>query len=333
MGRLEQAVARLERAYPFGFRNDGVYAEKRPESLLECPKTTDRAPTIIYPNVGFMESDLLLPLADPVLQLMIAGVVGDQYYLSNTWMQNVPPGTGRMAYHKDPRGSVTFVIMLDDIGDDMGSTCMIPGTHVNTPPARFCMDDLQKQQPGEVDLVGQRGDIVMFTPETWHARAENTSHKFTRRLFYNFYSRSSKSTTSWAKVVKAEEVARATAALPDACAAMFKLNPQLTTQLQSPQVDPDFLKNGAASHDDLFADIAHSKAIYGKDCSHSMGQGHMLPYTTRLMESHSFRLGEYVAHMRLVPSLKEFARFLFGERLDDMKALLRGTSRSSQPNA
>jgi hypothetical protein len=59
----------------------------------------------------------------------------------------------------------------------------------------------------------------------------------------------------------------------------------------------------------------------------------MLPYTTRLMESHSFRLGEYVAHMRLVPSLKEFARFLFGERLDDMKALLRSTSRSSQPNA
>lgn len=324
MGRLEQAVARLEGAYPYGFQNEGVYASKMPEPRRESPKPKDYAPTIIYPNVGFIEPDLLLPLADPVLQSLIAGVVGDQYYLSNTWMQNVPPGTGRMAYHKDPRGSVTFNIMLDDIYDGMGSTCLVPGSHLNTPPARFCMDDPQKRQPREVDLVGGRGDIVMFTPETWHARAENTSNKFTRRLFYNFYSRSSKPTTSWAKVVKAEDVARATAVLPETCAAMFKLDPQLTATLQSICVDQKFLGHGAASHDNLFADIAHSQATYGKNCVHSVGGGHILPYTTKLMESRIFSLGEYLAQLKLVPTSKILARFILGKRLDDIKKLLSG---------
>ena len=322
MAAIRAAVARLEAQYPYGFINKGVYASQRPEPRPEAPKPSDYAPTIIYPNVGFMEPDIFLPLANPALHALIESVVGEDYYLSNTWLQSVPPGTGRMAFHKDPRGSVSFVIMLDEIGDDMGSTCLVPGSHLNTPPASFCMNDIQKPHPEEIDLSGKPGDIVIFTPETWHARASNHGKTYTRRLFFNFYSRASKATTSWAKGVSEEEVLRAQRVLPEQYRKMFRIDAALTSTLQTSELSESELATGAESHDEFFADIRHSRRVYGKSVGQRSHAGYILPYTTRLMEHRRFSLRQYLGHVKPVPTLKIAARAVLGKRIDGLRKLL-----------
>jgi len=304
MAEIYEAVKRLETKFPFGFINKGMYTGQRPESRLEAPKPSDYAATIIYPNIGFMEPALLAPLKYEAIHDLVKSVIGEDYYLSNTWMQNVPPGTGRMAFHKDPRGSITFVLMLDDIGNDMGSTCLVPASHLNTPPAAFCMDNIQKPHPKEIDLCGKAGDIVFFSPETWHARAANNFTSSTRRLFYNFYSRSCKSTTSWAGGVSEEDVTRAQASLPERYRRMFFIDAKLSSTLQTFQLSSSELKTGSNSHSQFFADIKHSKRFYGKNCIQSSHSNYTVPYTTRLMEKNVFSLSKYLRCLKLIPTAK-----------------------------
>ncbi len=312
LAEIYTAVKRLEDQFPFGFINKGVYSHQRPEPRLKAPSPSDYAPTIIHPNIGFMEPILLAPLKYESIHDLIKSVIGEDYYFSNTWMQNVPPETGRMAFHKDPRGSISFVLMLDDIDDDMGSTCLVPGSHLNTPPAEFCMDNIQQPHPKEIDLCGKAGDIVFFSPETWHARAANHSKSPTRRLFYNFYSRSCKATTSWANCVSEEEIIRAQASLPELYRRMFFIDAKLSANLQT-SLSSSELKNGSNSHSQLFADIKHSRRFYGKSCIQPSRPNYTIPYTTRLMERSTFRLSQYLRCLKPIPTAKIFARSLLGK--------------------
>ena len=273
------------------------------EERVAPPKTTDRAPTAIYPNVGFFAPDLLLPLAIPAIQSLVESMVGKDYYLSNTWMQRVPPGTGRMGFHKDPRGSVTFILMLDDIDDDMGSTNLIPKSHLNTPPPAYCMSNIEAPHRDEIDLTGESGDIVFFSPETWHARAENKTQTSTRRLFYNFYSKSSKSSTSWANAVTQADVERVKQAIPGLPAALFSIDSIRTENMQTLSHNRKFLTIGSRSHDRVRADVAFSKKIYGKTCLIGEG-GQTKSYTNRSMEKTTFDLLKYARHFKFVPTLK-----------------------------
>ena len=323
LNAIHAAVDRLQENFPHGFVNNGVYATTKPEPRRVAPLASDYAPTIIYPNVGFMEPSLLAPLANPILHALIAGVVGEDYYLSNTWLQLVPPGTGRMAYHKDPRGSITFVLMLDEIGEDMGSTCLVPGSHLNTPPASFCMKDIQKQHGREIDITGKVGDIVLFSPETWHARAPNFGKSSTRRLFYNFYSRSSKNTTSWKNGVADDEVMRAQMSLPEKYRTIFKVDPAVTSLLQNTANSKIELLAGSKSHDHLFSDILHSYRVYGKSCKLEGYPGHIKPYTIRHMELRKFSIIDYIGHMAMLPTLKNVARAIIGKQIDAIRGLMR----------
>lgn len=319
------AVKRMETRFPFGFINKGVYSGQRPRPRQKAPEPSDYAPTIIYPNIGFIEPALLAPLKYEAVHDLIKSVIGEDYYLSNTWMQNVPPETGRMAFHKDPRGSISFVLMLDDIGDDMGSTCLVPGSHINTPPAAYCMDNIQQPHPKEIDLCGKAGDIVFFSPETWHARAANHSKSPTRRLFYNFYSRSSKATTSWANGVSEEEVIRAQASLPERYQKMFVIDSSLSAALQT-HLSSSELTNGSSSHSQFFADIKHSRLFYGKSCIHPTLPNYTIPYTTRLMERSTFSLNQYLRCIKIIPTIKIFARSLLE------KIRLSANAKKTNPN-
>lgn len=301
--KMIKAVSALEELYPNGFINKGVYSLEAMEARTAAPKTTDRAPTAIYPNVGFLAPELLLPLAIPAIRSIVESMVGNDYYLSNTWMQRVPPETGRMAYHKDPRGSVTFILMLDDIDDNMGSTNLIPRSHLNTPPPAYCMSNIQNRHPKEVDLTGNAGDIVFFTPDTWHARAENRSGKSTRRLFYNFYSKSSKSTTSWANAVSKSAIAEVLRIVPELPPSLFVINPEYTISQQNLSHSSKYLKLGTKSHDGIRADIAFSRQIYGQSCLIANGAG-AKSYTNRAMEANPFNIVEYLQHFKFVPTSK-----------------------------
>jgi hypothetical protein len=171
LSELREAVSTLMAGYPFGFSDPYYYTGRKPIPLTEQSKRPYGHS--IVPYAGFLDVRLLKPLANPDLHDFIERIVGKDFYLSNTWLQTVGPETDRISFHKDPRGNITFNILLDDIETGMGSTCVVPGTHVNTPPPAHCMDNIFKRHPAEKDVVGAAGDLVFFSTETWHARSRN----------------------------------------------------------------------------------------------------------------------------------------------------------------
>lgn len=294
---LRAATDALLAAAPHGYVNS-LYSGRKPEPRAAAPTPTDRAPTVIVPHAGFLAPALLAPLADPALHDLLQRIVGRDFYLSNTWLQEVPPGTGRLAYHKDPRGSITLNILLDDIAPQMGSTCVVPGTHINTPPPAACMRDIQAPHARETDLTGQAGDLLLFSPETWHARSANLSDRPTRRLFCNFYSRSSRATTAWAGAVDADQIAAAQAALP-AYPHLFRLDPAETARLA--KIPGTRLRRWSFSRSTsnaLLHDAAFAWQALGRPVDHPKFPGFLLPYTTRLLEVRRFAPAAYLSRLR-----------------------------------
>jgi hypothetical protein len=199
--------------------------------------------------------------------------------------------------------------MLDDISTGMGSTCIVPGSHLNTPPAAFCMSDIHARHPKEVDMVGAAGDGVLFSTEAWHARSRNDSSLTTRRLFYNFYSRSSRSTTTWDGIVSNEQLEAAGASLPREFAHLFKIDPAQTKNLS--RVTGSSLRRWAFSRsgqDDLIRDFFYAIYAYGK--TPESGGGFLLPFTTRLTASRRFNFLGYLGKLKPIPLLKNVYVFV-----------------------
>lgn len=300
---LQTAVNDLLQRLPNGVVHTPPYSGIKPVPRSEPPKPSDRTPTIIIPHVGFLDPRLLKPLANPALHALLTRIVGKDFYLSHTWFQKVPPGTGRLSYHKDRRGSINFNILLDDIGPKMGSTCLVPGSHLNTPPVSLCMNTPKAPHPRELDMTGKAGDIVFFSSEAWHGRSENLSDRPTHRLFYNFFSRSSRPTTAWNGVVDDAQIAAAKAVIPPAYHHMFEIDPARTRQLAT--VHGSRLRRwalGDSSSNAALRDFAYAAYVYGHNPADR--EGYLLPYTSALVEGADFSAFKYLSHMRPTPFLK-----------------------------
>jgi hypothetical protein len=304
---LEDAVTGVQRQFPFGFKDPWYYTGKQP-----VPRTTPREyGRILIPYIGFMDTRILGLLANPALHELLERIVGKDFYLSNSWYQVVPPGMPRLGYHKDSRGSVTLNVLLDDIAPGMGSTCLVPGSHINTPPAAFCMSNLRARHPREVDIVGAAGDGALFTTETWHARSLNESQHTTRRLFYNFYSRSSKPTTAWGGVISDEQLEAARASLPREYAHMFRIDAAQTKSLS--RVGGSALRRwafGRSSEGALIRDFFFAFYAYRQSVESEASAGFLLPFTTRLSAARKFSLIEYLGKLKLIPTMRNTYSFL-----------------------
>lgn len=303
---LEAATNELLQQFPYGFSDPKYYTNTIAQPLTRETARPDGR--ILMPYAGFKNLDILLPLANPYLHELLERVVGKDFYLSNTWYQEVPPGTARLAYHKDTRGSISFNILLDEIGPGMGSTCMVPGSHINTPPASYCMSNIHSAHPAEVDLTGSPGDLVLFSTETWHARSKHSGGYPTRRLFYNFYSRSSRDTTTWADVVDPQIIERARTTLPPQYGHMFDVDPRRTRQLAF--VGGSSLKSWAfkrSSSDTLIRDIFYAAYAYGRPSANPRHPAMKLPFTSLLTESGPFDAVDYFSKLKLIPTLKNAA--------------------------
>jgi hypothetical protein len=168
---LDEAVGRLLGEYPHGTTNPPLWTGIKPARREQAPKPSDYAPTVIIRDVAFLEPTLMRPLANPQLHDLVERVCGKDFLMSNTWFQMVPPGTGRLSYHKDPRGGISINVLLDDIETKSGSTCLVERTHVNTPPPSYCMQDIRAPHPHEVNMIGERGDLIISRPiRGMHAR-------------------------------------------------------------------------------------------------------------------------------------------------------------------
>lgn len=322
---LEAATGLILREHPYGFADPKYYTKTRPQPLTRETARPDGR--VLIPYIGFKNPEILTPLANPHLHELLERIVGKDFYLSNTWYQEVPPGTSRLAYHKDARGSISFNIFLDEIGPGMGSTCIVPGSHINTPPASYCMSDIHRAHAAEVDLTGSPGDVVLFSTETWHARSKHSGTFRTRRLFYNFYSRSSRDTTTWADVVDPEVIERARAMMPPEYGHMFEINPQRTRQLAA--IEGRALKSWAfkrSSANALVRDVLYAAYAYGRPSINPSQPGMKLPFTTLLTESRRFSALEYFSKLKFFPTMKNAYTFC---RRALMQLLLRGAQKSS----
>jgi hypothetical protein len=306
LDELLSAADALLAKFPFGFDHPGFYSGQRPVPRTAAPVPKDVIPTLLIQNVGFLKPAFLKPLCEPVVHNFIESIVGKDFYLSNTWLQLVPPGTPRLNFHKDPRGSLTLCLLLDDSGVGMGNTCLVPSTHVNTPPVQYCIDNIMQQHPREIELTGKAGDFIFFTAETWHARAANQTDSAPRRLFFNFYSRSSKDTTAWNGVVNEEELKNAKSVVPNEYHHFFEIDPDRTKQLSSFKAPR--LKRWAlakSSSDDLLRDFVYASSVYGANVEHPDRKGFLLPYTTALATGERFKVLKYLSFMRLKPIVRE----------------------------
>ena len=282
-----------------------------PQPRTSAPTANDFTPTVIIPHAGFLEPRILEPLSNPNLHDFLERILGKNFYLSHTWFQKVPPGTGRLSFHKDRRGSINFNILVDDVDEKMGSTCLIPGSHNNTPPVEYYMNDPRRQHPNEVDMTGKAGDMVFFSSEAWHARSQNNSKHSTRRLFYNFFSRSSRDTTAWNGVVSDAQLAAAKAVIPSEYHHMFSVNQQEAQRLAT--VQGSRLKRWALESQnsgEFFRDLAYSSLVCGRSANNDHHDGYLRPYTSRLVEETRFSALRFFLHVRPVPTLKVVAKKL-----------------------
>jgi len=313
---LERVVAaskRLKIAYPLGFDHSEGFGSAVMKERKLAPSPGDRAPTIIYHNAGFLEPDLLLPILNPEIHELIERVTGKDFYLSNVWMQIVPPHTGRMGYHKDEHGSVSITIPLDEIEWDAGSTCLVPKSHRNTPPPNFCMENIALTHPREAQLTGAPGDLIFFTPETWHGRAANATDQPTCRLFYNFYSRRSRDSTRWSPCISPERVREVSDLFPDQCKHMLRIDPGTKLKnLKMGKFRQWVMHNGSSSSAGDLSSLAREyfywkfafRSPVGRD-----GRGRILPpFRTTVTESGQFSTLEYVSHLNLTRTIKNVVR-------------------------
>jgi len=303
---LNLAVNDIKTQFPNGFINPGFYSKKKPKIRMVAPDQGSSLPTLIYPNIGFYNTDILAPLAETQIHDFLESIVGKDFYLSNTWMQIVPPGAQRLNFHKDPRGSVTLTILLDDVDNDMGSTCVVPKSHVNTPPARYCFTDVMRPHPHEIELNGTAGDIIIFSPETWHARSANQSKHSHKRLFFNFYSRSTKDTTAWHTVVTDEQVEAAKQVIPEAYHHYFTINPNSTEMLQTKGISR-FRKwvFKRSSSDEIIRDFVYSMVTVGSNVQNAAEASYLRPHSTTLMEDAVFKPLEYLSYLKLKAVVRE----------------------------
>jgi hypothetical protein len=309
LGDLNDAIAAITARYPYGFADPHYYSGRQPAPLTAGNKRPNGH--ILVPYAGFLDTRIVAPLADPALHAFLERIVGKDFYFSNTWYQEVGPNTPRLGFHKDPRGSITFNILLDDIETGMGGTCLVPGSHINTPPASYCMGDTDARHPLEVDVTGKAGDIVFFTPETWHGRSRNEGGHTTRRLFYNFYSRSSRDTTTWNGIASREQLDAAMAVVPPEFHHMFQIDRDRTRSLT--QVNGSALRKWVyrrSTSDSLVRDFFYAAFAYGHTAENKSHPGYLMPFTIRLAEARRFSALRYLSHMKIIPSLKNLYRFL-----------------------
>lgn len=329
MARILAAARRLKEQFPNGFDHTSGFAADAMTPRGAYPTPSDRAPTVIYHNAGFLEPDLLLPLQDERIYNTVAEIVGRDFYLSNVWLQIVPPGTGRMGYHKDEHGSVSITMPLDEIGWDMGSTCVVPGSHLNTPPPNFCMPDILKEHPREAQLAGAPGDVVIFTPETWHGRAPNTGNIPTCRLFFNFYSRSSRESTRWSGSIAPDQVSKVADGFPSSARHMFRIDPVPAPAVISNGFERWVKAEGSSSasptFSGLFREYFYWRYALQTPLPADVRSVDLPPFRTTITASSEFSAGTYFRHLNVKRTVKHLARTLVDATRSSLSARRRAS--------
>lgn len=126
---------------------------------------------------------------DPLLLLIIEGVLGPLFQMSVATAMCPDPGVDPQGLHQDdghyplPRPRPPFIantlIALDDFAESNGATRLVPGSHRWTHPVNHEEDFVVAEMPA--------GSLLVFDGALWHAGGGNsTNDKRRRSINFNF---------------------------------------------------------------------------------------------------------------------------------------------------
>jgi putative 2OG-Fe(II) oxygenase len=115
-------------------------------------------------------------LSHPVVQDILETTLGSGYRLWWSIIRRANPNAKALRLHQDLPGQTTLQVLLDNIPTASGTTILIPRSlhwpHViNAFP--FVMPHYFPFPRLSQSLVGQAGDIWLFSPTVWHGRVIN----------------------------------------------------------------------------------------------------------------------------------------------------------------
>ncbi len=163
------------------------------ESIVETVQAHSSLPAPNGVVTGLLrKNQAMIPyLKHPRIMAVIARLFGDHPRISMLTALVNGPGIARGPVHADwpfnqnarahvqapyPDVLMNMVTMwmATDYTADNGGTTVIPGSHKRDhSPFKGGAQDPMKPFPGEVQLIGQAGDVGLFDARTWHAIAEN----------------------------------------------------------------------------------------------------------------------------------------------------------------
>jgi ectoine hydroxylase-related dioxygenase (phytanoyl-CoA dioxygenase family) len=151
----------------------------------------------------------------PRVLAAVAHVLGD-FTLSSLNSRAALPGAGLQRLHTDwgepvPAGDYQVcnsIWLIDDFTPDNGPTRVVPGSHRSGQLPGRALADPWAPHPGEVQLLGQAGTVVIFNAHLWHGGTLNTTRQPRRALHSYFCRRGRKQQLDQPAYLRPETLAR-----------------------------------------------------------------------------------------------------------------------------
>jgi len=151
----------------------------------------------------------------PRVLAAVRHVLGD-FTLSSLNSRAALPGSGQQRLHTDwgepvPAGDYQVcnsIWLIDDFTPGNGPTRLVPGSHRSEQLPGQVMADPWAPYPGEVQLLGQAGTVVVFNAHLWHGGTLNTTRRPRRALHSYFCRRGRKQQLDQRAYLRPETLAR-----------------------------------------------------------------------------------------------------------------------------
>jgi ectoine hydroxylase-related dioxygenase (phytanoyl-CoA dioxygenase family) len=171
---------------------------------------TDRLADLVNKDPAFE-----VCFTSPRVLAAVRHVLGD-FTLSSLNSRAALPGSGHQRLHTDwgepvPAGDYQVcnsIWLIDDFTPGNGPTRLVPGSHRSEQLPGQVMADPWAPYPGEVQLLGQAGTVVVFNAHLWHGGTLNTTRRPRRALHSYFCRRGRKQQLDQRAYLRPETLAR-----------------------------------------------------------------------------------------------------------------------------
>lgn len=295
--QLKQAQENLRRELPYGYVYGASYSRTQPQKLeSEPPLDPLQVMPIFY--TGFRESFIHQLFLHPKIYDGFERVLGKDFVMTNAILHTVRPGTPRLPVHKDAHGMALAVVLLDDCIWDGGGTSFKPGTHVNSPPPDYCLDDVRTPMTGEMQTTGKAGDVYIVCVDAWHGRAANLTSQPTSKLMLHVDSRTNLHGPHWVQAYSAERISAECAKLPMFGRHILDWSPAHSVGREEAKNAMTRIEQWALANGNMCQSPIKSLVYFLMNSTKgkfSDGRGKTLPpFTSTPMLIEPFRLGRYI---------------------------------------